>query len=165
MTWKRGGNKAGTVVCKGCGGQGHNRRTCTLARELQANAGASNARKQASEEPADRQAAIAQAQSAAMAAGYHKIFAALSDPPLSPLKLNRWAQRIVALCLRETAQGRGYFPLNAEIIKLTTAIVRLTPKDIIYEAGQLLKGDALGRKSKAKGKPLDAPVEGSRPLR
>jgi hypothetical protein len=164
-----GGNRHGTVFCKACGKIGHNRRTCAVARELQANAARAviadrqQADRQATQRDSEKAKVIAEVN--AMGDGYQKIFAAIADPPRSPLKLNKWAQQIVALCLRETAQGRGCFPLNAEIVKLTTAIVRLTPKDVIYEAQRLLKGDAMGNRSKARERQLDAPVPGSTPIR
>lgn len=134
-------------VCKALGrpGDDHNKRTCKTANQIH------NLEKGGGR-PVEHI--------------YDQLFAELEKPPTGALELVRWAQRICALSLWATAQGKGSSKRNSEMVQMVRAIVSLTPKDTLYEATELLKRDAKEISRRAKpSEPLSSPVGASTPLR
>jgi hypothetical protein len=99
---------------------------------------------------------------------YGALFGDLEPPPYDePLKLNRWALKIVAIATWATMRGNGSVKLNGELVKLARMIVSLMPKDLMYDVSEKIKKDAEGGSAKKTHEsiPMAPPVDGSKPIR
>jgi hypothetical protein len=96
---------------------------------------------------------------------YFEIFADLEEPPDDPLARCTWAQGIVSRCLFLTLKGKGSDKINDQIRRLAHSVAELTPKERLFKAEQIIRGDSLKTKPQSR-KAGTQPVNGkTSPLR
>ena len=112
------------MACSHCRDEGHNRRACP---DL------------ADERPEKKRTKHR----------YSEVFASLDDPPTDALELAEWCQKVNALALKETLQGRGNRSLNQEIRSFSATVIKLIPMERLLR----LKRKLEARKKKTAKKP------------
>ncbi len=146
--------------CSVCESIAHNRRTCPFIDHTALNH-AKNGKKQTSVEVT----AASLPPVPERIHRYPEIFEQLAEPPDDALERTKWAQGILCTLARETAQGRGNQLLNNEIRRLLEAIVKITPKERLWEAESLIKRDRIKKKPKPAGPKTQKARPSKGPLR
>jgi hypothetical protein len=87
-------------------------------------------------------------------------FADLPPPPEHPLELVHWGQRLLALDLWRSLQGRANRELSQQIRSTVNSIARAMPLDALNEARRLIESDG-DRLREASGGPQEEVMDGS----
>ena len=83
---------------------------------------------------------------------YQEMFADMPDPPDDPLERDVWLQGNLARLVKITLQGFGNREINQQVTTIASTISRITPRERLYEAEQLVRGDAIkSTKPKTRG--------------
>lgn len=148
------------MACGICKAPDHNRRTCKLNPDYDHELG---------RVPCSEKLLIAARRNAKLGGRpvEHACFDAFEkfpSPPDDELERNAWVQSILAKCLDLQIRGVGSERMNDQVRKLAHAIAELTPKERLWKAEQLIRGDSIRKKPKSRTNGTQPVRPGSKPL-